>query len=250
MIPLGLFVAALSVAALLLHLPLIVAASAIASLSLGYDMTQPMLAGIVTHLSTKRPGQAMGLNVFLLFLGFGLESLIFGSLAVHGFNTALELHPGSVSAVCGGDCLLSERTRDDGSLLERQNQHGEKASVRSTFRCDGGRQYPGMRKGRPDADAKNRTRSCERTRNESHIISSKVSRLVDCLWSSGRAVPGFILSNMAISARGGSEKICGQPPRRGRWDLFPRGRSKAWDSYTFVAMVLRIHYPSHTKIDR
>jgi predicted MFS family arabinose efflux permease len=89
MIPLGLFVASLSVAALILHLPLVATALAIASLSLGYDMTQPMLAGIVTQLSAKRPGQAMGLNVFLLFLGFGLGSILFGAIVARGFNAAL-----------------------------------------------------------------------------------------------------------------------------------------------------------------
>jgi predicted MFS family arabinose efflux permease len=89
MIPFGLLVAALSVSAFLSHPPLVAAGLAIATLSLGYDMTQPMLAGIVTHLNTKRPGQAMGLNVFLLFVGFGLGSLIFGAIAAHGFDKAL-----------------------------------------------------------------------------------------------------------------------------------------------------------------
>lgn len=35
--------------------------------SLGYDMAQPLLAGIVTTLGRKRIGLAMGLNVFALF---------------------------------------------------------------------------------------------------------------------------------------------------------------------------------------
>jgi hypothetical protein len=38
-------------------------------LSLGYDMTQPLFAGIVTSLGGERPGQAMRLNVFTLFVG-------------------------------------------------------------------------------------------------------------------------------------------------------------------------------------
>jgi predicted MFS family arabinose efflux permease len=60
-------------------------------LSLGYDMTQPLLAGIVTSLASNRPGQAMGLNVFTLFVGFGLGSLIFGEMLRFGFGTALGL---------------------------------------------------------------------------------------------------------------------------------------------------------------
>jgi hypothetical protein len=42
------------------------------ALSLGYDMTQPLFGGIITALGGKRAGQAMGLNVFTLFVGFGL----------------------------------------------------------------------------------------------------------------------------------------------------------------------------------
>ena len=64
-------------------------------LSLGYDMTQPLLAGIVTSLGGKRPGQSMGLNVFTLFVGFGLGSLMFGALLHFGFGAAL----GAFSAV-------------------------------------------------------------------------------------------------------------------------------------------------------
>ena len=50
-----------------------------------------MFAGIVTSLGGKRPGQAMGLNVFTLFVGFGLGSLIFGEVLRFGFGTALAL---------------------------------------------------------------------------------------------------------------------------------------------------------------
>ncbi|MBI3144681.1 MAG: MFS transporter [Pseudogulbenkiania sp.] len=89
LLPIGLGLSTLAAAGLLLDLPLVVAAIAITILSLGYDMTQPLFAGIVTSLGDKRPGQAMGLNVFTLFVGFGLGSLIFGELLRFGFGTAL-----------------------------------------------------------------------------------------------------------------------------------------------------------------
>lgn len=54
-------------------------------------MTQPLLAGIVTALGGKRPGQAMGLNVCLLFVGFGLGSLLFGWVLRFDFGIALAL---------------------------------------------------------------------------------------------------------------------------------------------------------------
>jgi hypothetical protein len=69
-------------------------------LSLGYDMTQPLFGGIVTTLGGKRAGQAMGLNVFTLFVGFGLGSLAFGALLPFGFTTALTVFA-SVELVVG-----------------------------------------------------------------------------------------------------------------------------------------------------
>lgn len=91
LVPLGLAIGAVAAGLLILDIPLLLAALVITLLSLGYDMTQPLFAGIVTSLSAQRPGQAMGLNVFALFVGFGLGSLIFGELLFLGLNTALAL---------------------------------------------------------------------------------------------------------------------------------------------------------------
>ena len=88
LIPLGLAVGALAAFLLVPHLPVLLPAITIGVLSLGYDLTQPLLAGIVTQLSPNR-GQAMGLNVFTLFIGFGLGSLVFQALLVTSFTTAL-----------------------------------------------------------------------------------------------------------------------------------------------------------------
>lgn len=89
LLPIGLALSALAAAALILDVPLALAAVAITVLSLGYDLTQPLFAGIVTSLGGQRPGQAMGLNVFALFVGFGLGSLLFGEALRLGFGTAL-----------------------------------------------------------------------------------------------------------------------------------------------------------------
>jgi len=76
-------------------MPLVGAALAVTALSLGYDMTQPLLAGIVTHLGGReRGGQAMGLNVFALFTGFGVGSLLFGETLRLGFSAALGIFGG------------------------------------------------------------------------------------------------------------------------------------------------------------
>ncbi|WP_048758026.1 MFS transporter [Afipia felis] len=89
LIPIGLLLSALAAAALMLGFPMVLAPVLAMVLSLGYDMTQPLFAGIVTSFGGKRAGQAMGLNVFMLFLGFGLGSLIFGELLRYNFAAAL-----------------------------------------------------------------------------------------------------------------------------------------------------------------
>ncbi len=89
LLPIGLLLSAFSAAALIVGFPALLAPVVAMVLSLGYDMTQPLFAGIVTSLGGKRAGQAMCLNVFTLFVGFGLGSLIFGELLRFGFGLAL-----------------------------------------------------------------------------------------------------------------------------------------------------------------
>ena len=91
LIPLGLGIAAVSALVLIPRWTLVAGAIAVTTLSLGYDMTQPLFAGIVTSLDPQRAGQAMGLNVFCLFVGFGVGSLIFGEALRVGFNSAILL---------------------------------------------------------------------------------------------------------------------------------------------------------------
>jgi predicted MFS family arabinose efflux permease len=91
LIPLALAIAALAAGTLIAELPIVVAGVAATVLSLGYDMTQPLLAGIVTSIGGKRPGQAMGLNVFALFTAFGLGSLLFGAALGLGFAATLAI---------------------------------------------------------------------------------------------------------------------------------------------------------------
>ena len=89
LLPIGLMLGSIAAVFLLLGFPLILAPLVAMLLSLGYDMTQPLFGGILTSLGGERPGQAMGLNVFMLFVGFGLGSLIFGEMLRFGFGTAL-----------------------------------------------------------------------------------------------------------------------------------------------------------------
>lgn len=72
--------------------PLSVTIAAITILSLGYDLTQPLFAAIVTDLSGGQSlGQKMGLTVFTLFAGFGIGGLIFGEVLRLGFIPTLTI---------------------------------------------------------------------------------------------------------------------------------------------------------------
>lgn len=90
LLPAGLAIGGASGAALALPLPVMAAALLVTALSLGYAMTQPLLARIVTDLGPNR-GQAMGLNAFILFSGFGVGSLIFAWALGLGLGEALVL---------------------------------------------------------------------------------------------------------------------------------------------------------------
>lgn len=93
-IPAGLVIGGVSVLGLALEIPLLVAALLVTTLSIGFDMTQPLFAGIVTDL-TENTGLAMGLNVFALFVGFGIGSLVFSGALQVGLAVALLLFGGT-----------------------------------------------------------------------------------------------------------------------------------------------------------
>lgn len=88
-IPLGLFIGAFAVAVLVFNMPLWYAAVAVTLLSLGYDMTQPMFAGMVTAVGDEKTrGLAVALSSCTLFLGYGTGAYLFQVLLHHGMQTA------------------------------------------------------------------------------------------------------------------------------------------------------------------
>lgn len=106
LLPVGLAVGALAAGLLMVDFPVVLAPAVAMILSLGYDMTQPLFGGIVTSLGGKRPGQAMGLNVFTLFVGFGLGSLIFGEVLRLGFGPAFGLFAAIELAAAAASLVL------------------------------------------------------------------------------------------------------------------------------------------------
>lgn len=89
-IPMGVALTGFCALLLAAPLPLVAVQAAVVALSLGFDLTQPLLAGIVTDLRGNR-AQAVGLMAFTLFTGFGLGSLLFQIALTRGFVTALIL---------------------------------------------------------------------------------------------------------------------------------------------------------------
>lgn len=90
LIPIGLLIGAISVTILVFNFPLWISGVSVALLSLGYDMTQPLFAGLVTQLgNNSNRGQAVGLSACMLFLGYGIGALVFQFLIQFGITYAL-----------------------------------------------------------------------------------------------------------------------------------------------------------------
>jgi len=99
-IPVGILVGGLSAILLSQNYPLIASCAFIATLSLGFDLTQPLYAAIITTLSPKK-GAATGLFAFFLFMGYGMGSLVFSLMINIGLNQTLRLFGGvAVAAAC------------------------------------------------------------------------------------------------------------------------------------------------------
>jgi len=99
-IPVGVALTGMCALLLAAPLPLIAVQIVIVTLSLGFDLTQPLLAGIVTDLRGNR-AQAVGLMAFTLFSGFGLGSLLFQVAMAWGFDAAFLLF-GCAALVAAG----------------------------------------------------------------------------------------------------------------------------------------------------
>jgi predicted MFS family arabinose efflux permease len=105
-IPLGLLLSALTGIALVPRMPVIAAAMVVTTLSFGFDMSHPLLAGIITSVDPERRGQAMGMNAFLIFTGFGAGALLFQSLLPLGLSGALLVFAGGELVVAAASIRL------------------------------------------------------------------------------------------------------------------------------------------------
>ena len=110
-IPIGVALTGTCALLLALPLPLNGARAAIILLSLGFDLTHPLLAAIATDLGGDARGQAVALMAFSLFSGFGLGSLIFEAAMSLGFPGALALFGGVAWLAAVAAVFLFRRER-------------------------------------------------------------------------------------------------------------------------------------------
>lgn len=89
-IPIGIFIGALSAFLLGMNYSLLLSCLIIASLSLAFDMTHPLFAAISTTLS-KQKGVAIGFFAFIMFMGYGVGSLVFSLIINLGINESLKI---------------------------------------------------------------------------------------------------------------------------------------------------------------
>lgn len=122
-LPAGLAVGSIGAVGFVPATDLVVANVAVIVLSLGYDLTQPLLAGIVTTIGgPQRAGQAMGLNVFILFTGFGLGAYIFSETLTLGFDAALTTFAAAELVLAAAGGWLFRRERPTSRPARRQRE--------------------------------------------------------------------------------------------------------------------------------
>lgn len=106
-IPIGIFVSALSAILLGMHYSLFFSCVLVATLSFGFDMTHPLFAAIITTLSNQK-GVAIGLFAFVMFMGYGLGSLVFSLIINVGLNESFKMF-GVMAALGGGVSVFAFR---------------------------------------------------------------------------------------------------------------------------------------------
>lgn len=90
-IPVGIFISSLAVLLLSQNLSLAASCLLVTVLSLGFDLTHPLFAAIITTFSANK-GAATGLFAFFLFLGYGLGSLVLSLIVNSGLETAFLIY--------------------------------------------------------------------------------------------------------------------------------------------------------------
>ncbi|PWG80562.1 MFS transporter [Pararcticibacter amylolyticus] len=109
-IPVGLSLSGVTVLLLSQNLSLAASHVLVALLSLGFDLSHPLFAAIVTTFSSKK-GTATGLFAFSLFVGYGVGSLVLSLIVNIGLDRAFQLYGIGIliAAVCSIVVFKNER---------------------------------------------------------------------------------------------------------------------------------------------
>lgn len=109
-IPVGLSLSGVTVLLLSQNLSLAASHVLVALLSLGFDLSHPLFAAIVTTFSSKK-GIATGLFAFSLFVGYGVGSLVLSLIVNIGLDRAFQLYGIGIliAAVCSIVVFKNER---------------------------------------------------------------------------------------------------------------------------------------------
>jgi predicted MFS family arabinose efflux permease len=107
----GLTLAGLCALGLTTPVPVLGATFLITGLSLGLDLSHPLFSGIVSALDPVRTAQAMALNTFMIFVGFGVGSVAFGAVyAAVGMTSALLAFGTFQLTLAAASLVLFDRT--------------------------------------------------------------------------------------------------------------------------------------------
>nr|HEX4313634.1 MFS transporter [Kofleriaceae bacterium] len=107
----GLLLASLCALGLAAPLPAVVATALVTLLSVGFDFTHPLFAGVVTTLDPEHTAQAMAINTFAVFVGNGLGSVVFGiAYAQLGLAGALVAFAGAQLALTAISLVVLDRS--------------------------------------------------------------------------------------------------------------------------------------------
>ncbi len=105
LIPGGLAAMALGALTIALQGPLALTLVGLGAVSLGLQLTYPLLAGLASEFAPQARGRALGLNTFSMFMGVGGGSLLVGALLPLGYGAAF----GAVALLAGVGALAALR---------------------------------------------------------------------------------------------------------------------------------------------
>lgn len=109
-IPLGIITGSIAVLLLSCRFGLTASCLLVTLLSLGFDLSHPLFAAIITTYSNNK-GAATGLFAFFLFMGYGLGSLLLSLIVNAGLEKAFQVYGGCALVAGAGAVYVFRKER-------------------------------------------------------------------------------------------------------------------------------------------